>query len=359
MLILNKSLVIPMLRFLKLTNWPWVPFNWSVARESDRPVINSQYWLDPSEHFQLREELEALYEPWHQSLGVSSAQQQGNIPSRALGSGFEYAESQAYQPGDDIRFLDWRLMAKKQQAFTKWFEPERLENWCLVLDESASMRFGTRTRLKVQQACRAIGSFAFLSEKRQSQLRLMRFSAQNKEIAYSPVWTGRNLFEQAMAFVSNKKASLDIEKRLQNASQSHLADSVESEVNAFNTLLQSIPQDLPAGSKLVFVSDFHALHKHAAKVLNHLSFLAQTFQVMAVVVEDMAERELPQNTGLELVNLQGKNPVSLDAQQQLNYSAWANRTFDERKSFMQACGVKVIEWRTDEKIGELLQRLKS
>ena len=357
-----------MLRFLNSLNWSWLRFNrfnhrlnrfnQSLSDYSNRPVKNSQYWMEPSENFKLREELEALYEPWHQGLGVSAAQQQGNMISRALGSGFEYAESQAYQPGDDIRFLDWRLMAKKQQAFTKWFEPERLENWCLVFDESVSMRFGTRQRLKVQQACRAIGSLAFITEKRQAQLRLMRFAAHNNEIAYSPVWSGRNLFEQSMEFVSNKETNSVQGSRLQTFSKNASADSAKIEANAFNTLLQSIPQDLPAGSKLVFVSDFHALHSNVSKILNQLSFLAQKFWVMAVVIEDVAERELPQNTSLELVNLQGKNSVALNSQQQQSYSAWASQVLDDRKSFLQACGVQVVAWRTDEGIADLLQRLK-
>lgn len=357
-----------MLRFLNPSNWSWLPFNRlnhrlnrfnrSLSDDSNRPVKNSQYWLELSENFNLREELEALYEPWHQALGMSAAQQQGNMPSRALGSGFEYAESQAYQPGDDIRFLDWRLMAKKQQAFTKWFEPERLENWCLVFDESVSMQFGTRQRLKVQQACRAIGSLAFITEKRQAQLRLMRFAAHNNEIAYSPVWSGRNLFEQSMEFVSNKKIIGAQESQLQTISKNISADSAKIEANAFSTLLQSIPQDLPAGSKLVFVSDFHTLHKNASNILNQLSFLAQKFWVMAVVIEDIAERELSQNTSLELVNLQGKNSVALNAQQQQSYSAWASQVLEERQLFLQACGVHVVAWRTDEGVADLLQRLK-
>ena len=67
----------------------------------------------------------------------------------------DYAESRVYQPGDDVRRLDWRLTARSGELHTKLFQEEREGRLLILLDTHASMRFGTRVRFKSVQAARA------------------------------------------------------------------------------------------------------------------------------------------------------------------------------------------------------------
>jgi hypothetical protein len=67
----------------------------------------------------------------------------------------DYAESRVYQPGDDVRRLDWRLTARSGELHTKLFQEEREGRLLVVLDTHPSMRFGTRVRFKSVQAARA------------------------------------------------------------------------------------------------------------------------------------------------------------------------------------------------------------
>lgn len=137
--------------------------DWLTQPRVEATVMHSgSQWLSDEEIQALYAQTNEILKTLKPGLLMSDATQQGAAQSRSLGAGMEFAESQVYQPGDDIRFLDWRLMARKQQAYTKWFEPERLASWCLLLDESASMRFGTRRYLKVQQAVRAFGALNLL-----------------------------------------------------------------------------------------------------------------------------------------------------------------------------------------------------
>lgn len=69
--------------------------------------------------------------------------------------GVDYAESRIYQPGDDIRVMDWRVTARTGKPHTKLFLEERERDLVLVLDLNPSMRFGTRKRFKSVQALRA------------------------------------------------------------------------------------------------------------------------------------------------------------------------------------------------------------
>ena len=75
--------------------------------------------------------------------------------SRLYGRGMDYAESRIYQPGDDVRRLDWRLTARSGELHTKLFQEEREGRLLILLDTHASMHFGTRVRFKSVQAARA------------------------------------------------------------------------------------------------------------------------------------------------------------------------------------------------------------
>ncbi|MCX7515075.1 DUF58 domain-containing protein [Frateuria sp. STR12] len=85
----------------------------------------------------------------------SRASSAGQRPSRLYGRGMDYAESRVYQPGDDVRRLDWRLTARSGVLHTKLFQEEREGRLLILLDTHASMRFGTRVRFKSVQAARA------------------------------------------------------------------------------------------------------------------------------------------------------------------------------------------------------------
>ena len=74
--------------------------------------------------------------------------------SRFRGRGVDYVESRAYQPGDDIRQMDWRLTARSGRPHTKVFQEEREQSILLLIDCNPSMHFGTRVRFKSVQAAR-------------------------------------------------------------------------------------------------------------------------------------------------------------------------------------------------------------
>lgn len=293
--------------------------------------------LSEQEMLELESELQALLKPWQNLHGSSRATQQGSLPSRALGVGMEYAESQPYQQGDDIRFLDWRQMAKRQQAYTKWFEPERLETWCLLAEFSPSMYFGTRQRLKVQQACRALGCFALLAQKRQAQLQLIApsFDGAQPQMQVSPILAGTSLFQQVLAQVNQPFRA--------------------TKALPFDAVLATIPENLPAGSQLVVVSDFHQL-KPSVIMQNRLSYLAQRYRLTAIYIQDIAERQLPAGQSLQLMSVDGTQMEWLEVSQQADFQTWSAGFLEQQQRFLENCGLQVVAWQTDETLAQLLQR---
>lgn len=87
----------------------------------------------------------------------------------------DYAESRAYQGGDDVRRLDWRLTARSGKLHTKLFQEEREGQLLILLDTHAGMHFGTRVRFKCVQAARAAAWAAWLAVRASERVSLLGF----------------------------------------------------------------------------------------------------------------------------------------------------------------------------------------
>lgn len=68
--------------------------------------------------------------------------------SKIKGRGVDFSEVRPYQPGDDIRAIDWRVTARKNKPHTKVFREERERPTLIVVDQSQNMFFGSKLRLK-------------------------------------------------------------------------------------------------------------------------------------------------------------------------------------------------------------------
>lgn len=64
----------------------------------------------------------------------------------------DYAESRAYEPGDEVRHIDWRVTARTTKLHTKLFEEERERNVLLLVDLGLTMQFGTLRAFKAVAA---------------------------------------------------------------------------------------------------------------------------------------------------------------------------------------------------------------
>lgn len=105
----------------------------------------------------------------------SRVMRSGQQASRLYGRGMDYAESRAYQAGDDIRRLDWRLTARSGKLHTKLFQEDREGCLLILLDTHDSMRFGTRERFKSVQAARAAAAAAWYAVRAGERVGIMAF----------------------------------------------------------------------------------------------------------------------------------------------------------------------------------------
>ena len=83
----------------------------------------------------------------------------GNL-SPFKGRGVEFDESRPYQPGDDLRTMDWRVTARTGKPYTKVFREERNRPVIVWLDLRSSMLFATRRAYKAVAAAELAGLIA-------------------------------------------------------------------------------------------------------------------------------------------------------------------------------------------------------
>lgn len=100
----------------------------------------------------------------------------GIYRSAFKGQGLEFEEVREYQPGDDIRTIDWNVTARFQHPFVKIFREERELTVMLVVDISASSRYSHIARFKSEMIAELGALLAFSAIKNQDKVGLLLFS---------------------------------------------------------------------------------------------------------------------------------------------------------------------------------------
>ena len=98
----------------------------------------------------------------------------GEYKSVFRGQGIEFSEVREYQPGDDIRLIDWNVTARAGRPFIKRFVEERELTILFMLDVSASGIFGSR-RGKIDTAVEAAATLMFSALKNNDKVGLLTF----------------------------------------------------------------------------------------------------------------------------------------------------------------------------------------
>ncbi|MEK7476101.1 MAG: DUF58 domain-containing protein [Candidatus Coatesbacteria bacterium] len=100
----------------------------------------------------------------------------GRYHSSFKGRGMTFADIREYAPGDEIRSIDWNVTARMGTPFIKQYTEERELTICLVVDNSASLKFGTRVRSKHSLAVELAAVLAFAALRNNDKVGLLLFS---------------------------------------------------------------------------------------------------------------------------------------------------------------------------------------
>ena len=108
--------------------------------------------------------------------GLSNQIFSGEYHSAFKGRGMAFSEVREYQPGDDIRAIDWNVTARVGSPYVKIFEEERELTVMLLVDVSASENFGTQKQLKKDLLTEICAVLAFSAIQNNDKIGVIFFS---------------------------------------------------------------------------------------------------------------------------------------------------------------------------------------
>jgi uncharacterized protein (DUF58 family) len=196
----------------------------------------------------------------------------GETNSVFRGSGYEFDENRLYQPGDEARFINWRLYARSGQLHAKVFHEEHRPGLFILLDRRAGMRFGTRRQLKVTQAARLACLYLYVAAQENLQVAGVNVEP---DIHWHPTAQG----EPALAAMQSDFIRPCPPIRAL-PSQPPLA-----------LVLRYLYAMLPPGQQIILISDFHDIDAEHGALLQQL---ADRHALRAWQVLDAAEQTLPE-----------------------------------------------------------------
>ena len=103
----------------------------------------------------------------------------GEYHSAFKGRGMSFAEVREYQPGDDVRDIDWNVTARMNRPYIKVFEEERELTLMLLIDLSASQMFGTRERTQRDLITEIAATLAFSAMQNNDKIGVIFFTDRN------------------------------------------------------------------------------------------------------------------------------------------------------------------------------------
>lgn len=212
------------------------------------------------------------------------SQLNGHHSSQHKGRGMNFSEVRPYQPGDDVRSIDWRVTARTGKAHTKLFTEEREQPVMLMIDISTSMKFGSQLMLKSVQAAHFATLLSWLAVNQQDRIGAIIFNGiRLQECRPTARQQGPLRIIHTM---------IDAHKQMLNSPD--LAQSRQDWQHA----LRHLHHLCPKGSDIAIISDFHSL-SHDDK--RRLTQLRQHNRVQFVQIFDPLEQGQTHYRGYELV----------------------------------------------------------
>ena len=209
----------------------------------------------------------------------------GSYLTKHKGRGMEFDEARHYQPGDDIRAIDWRVTARTGKTHTKVYREERERPVFILCDMSSSMQFGTQLLLKSVQAAHLTALISWGAAQRGDKVGALVYS---------------DYMHAECKPLSRKRAVLSIcheLMRCQNDARSQQSAQPDTNMESALARLRRLAKP---GSLVYVISDFLQLEERA---LQHLMQISRHCEVSALAITDPLERELPVTHRLQPVNV--------------------------------------------------------
>jgi uncharacterized protein (DUF58 family) len=256
----------------------------------------------------------------------------GEYVSAFKGRGMEFSEVREYQPGDDVRLIDWNVTARMNQPFIKEFKEERELTLMLLVDVSSSGEFGSAGKLKNEVSAEIASILAFAAIKNNDKIGLIVFSDKIEHTippkkGKAHIW---NIIRTILDFKPEGKGtnlSLPLE---------YLLNVQKRKTTAF---LISDFQDDDYETKLKLVKQKHDL--------------------VAISITDPREETLPDVGLIQLEDTESGESLLVDTSDSemiRQYSEQVQVKKENRKTYFQSIGIDTIEIKTNKSLTDPIIR---
>ena len=242
----------------------------------------------------------------------------GEYHSVFKGRGMEFDEVREYQPGDEIRTIDWNVTARMGRPFIKRFVEERELTVMLLVDISPSGNFGSAEQLKNEVATEICALLAFSAIKNNDKVGLIIFT------------------DKVEKFIPPKKGIKHVSRVIREL----LCAQPTGKGTNIPVALEYLNKIAARRAISFLVSDFIAVnYAHALRIAN------KRHDVIAVSITDPREQELPNVGFVELRDAESGETLLVDTSNthaRKEYSALCNRQAQERSKLFRSMGVDEI-----------------
>ena len=248
------------------------------------------------------------------------------------GQGMNFDEVREYQPGDDVRAIDWNVTARMNHPFIKKFVEERELTLILVVDVSGSGLFGSRAQSKRELAAEIASVLAFSAIRNNDKVGLLLFTDEVEK--FIPPRKGRGHVLRVIREV------LFFEPKRRKTNLVHALDFMG--------------RVLPHRSIVVIISDFQTPQSSGAlpmPIQTALRMANRRHDVVTVQITDRYEMELPALGRLTFEDAETGEIVEINTADAGNRDAFAVRRKKELAELarqFRSSGIDSIQLRTDE-----------
>jgi len=234
----------------------------------------------------------------------------------------EFNEVREYQPGDDVRTIDWNVTARMGHPYVKRFVEERELTVVLCVDASSSGNFGTTDKLKKEVAAELCALLAFSAIENKDKVGLIMFT------------------DQVEKFVPPKKGK----KHVLRVIRELLYFEPENVKTDISKALEYLNKVIPRRAVVFLVSDFIA-----GGFERDLMLSSKRHDLVAINIIDPREMELP-NVGLiELEDAETGERILIDTrggEARRKYEEYCSSELNSRRELFHSSGLDSIEINT-------------
>jgi len=263
--------------------------------------------------------------------GLIGALQSGDYQSAFKGRGMEYDESRLYQPGDDIRNIDWRVTARTGKTHTKLFCEEHERPVHLWVDFRSPMFFATRGKFKAVIAAELASLFAWTAHRQGDRVGGIVFS---------------DSIHHELKPQRGKSAVLRLIKHMVEHPGWQQPDVNEENQQGMLHSLINLRRLVRPGSMVILLSDFRGFDEN---LRSHLIRLRQHNEVVMVHIYDWLEEYLPPAGHYRITN--GQQELVFDTHNQ-KFINDHNNKFNAHKNLLlktaRSCHMNYLCCRTED-----------